>query len=209
MKRFASLVLAAALLAATPAAAAPEKYEFDTVHTQIMFAVGHMGYSFSHGKFNKFTGSLNLDLEQPEKSSVEVSIDTASLDLDDQKWNDHLKTPDFFNVEKFPAMTFKSTKVEKTGDNTGKVTGDLTLLGVTKPVTLDVTLNKAAVHPFYKKNAAGFSATGTLNRSDFGMTYGLPGVADEVKIMIEVEASAATPAEEAPAAAPAEEAPKQ
>lgn len=205
MKKLVSLILAAALFTATPVMAAPQKYEFDTVHTQIMFSVGHMGYSFSHGKFNKFTGALNLDLEQPEKSSVDVTIDTASIDLDDEKWNTHLKGADFFNVEKFPSMTFKSTKVEKTGENTGKVTGDLTILGVTKPVTLDVTLNKAAVHPYYKKDAAGFSATGSIKRSDFGMNYGLPGVADDVSIKIEVEASVVT--EDAPK--PAEEAPKQ
>ena len=98
-----------------------------------------------------------------------------------------MKNEDFFNVEKFPEMTFKSTGVTVTGENTGDVTGDLTLLGVTKPVTLHVTFNKAGKHPMGDKYAAGFSATGTLRRSDFGMDYGLPMVSDEVELRIEVE----------------------
>ncbi|HEX2753257.1 MAG TPA: YceI family protein, partial [Alphaproteobacteria bacterium] len=122
------------------------------------------------------------------------TIDTNSLTMDDDAWEKHLKNEDFFNVEKFPAMTFKSTKVEKTGDNTGRVTGDLTLLGVTKPVTLDVIFNKGGIHPYSKKYVAGFSATGKLNRSEFGMTYGLPGVGDEVNISIEVEGIREEPA---------------
>src|SRR5690606_12273607 len=105
-------------------------------------------------------------------SSTEVTIDTSSISMNHEAWENHLKNADFFDVEKFPTMTFKSTKVERTGEKTAKMTGDLTLLGVTKPVTLDVTLNKSDLHPFHKKMAAGFSATGTLKRSDFGMNYG-------------------------------------
>lgn len=152
-----------------------------------MFSVGHLGFSFSHGKFLKFDGGFTFDVEKPENSAVDVTIDTASLNMDSVEWDSHLKNADFFNVEKFPNMTFKSTKIEKTGDNTGKITGDLTLLGVTKPVTLDVTYNKSGVHPYSKNFIAGFSATGTLLRSDFGMNYGLPGVADEVALNIQVE----------------------
>jgi polyisoprenoid-binding protein YceI len=187
MKRLTLLAATALLLASTPSVAASEQFEFDKAHTQIIFAVNHLGFSNSHGKFLDFDGGFTLDEDKPEKSSVNVTIKTASIDMDDQKWDDHLKNEDFFNVEKFPDMTFKSTKVELTGDKTAKVTGDLTLLGVTKPVTLDVTLNKTGVHPYSKKYVAGFSATGTLNRSEFGMTYGLPGVGDEVKLIIEVE----------------------
>lgn len=182
-----STFIATLALLAAPAAAAPEKFDFDTAHTQIMFAVDHLGFSKSHGKFNKFSGGFTFDQEKPESSSVEVTIDTDSLDMDHDAWNKHLKNADFFNVEKFPYMTFKSTKVEKTGDATGKITGDLVLLGVTNPVTLDVTFNKAGVHPYSKNYVAGFSATGLLKRSDFGMNYGLPGVGDDISLLIQVE----------------------
>lgn len=187
MKKFlTALTLTAALGLSAPAVAA-DAFTFDIPHTQVMFSVSHLGFSHSHGKFLAFSGGYTFDEAAPEKSTIDVTIDTTSLNMDDAKWDEHLKAADFFNVEKFPTMTFKSTAVEKTGDNIGKVTGDLTLLGVTKPVTLDVTFNKGGVHPYSKKYVTGFSATGTLNRSDFGMTYGLPGVGDEVKIMIEVE----------------------
>lgn len=131
------------------------------------------------------------------QSKVDVTIKTASIEMDDQKWNDHLKNADFFNVEQYPEMTFKSTNVEVTGENTANVTGDLTLLGVTKPVTLNVTHNKTGAHPMNGKSGIGFSATGTLKRSDFGMNYGLPAVGDDVELRIEVEAYDETSAETA------------
>lgn len=164
-----------------------EQYEFDKAHTQIFFAVNHLGFSNSHGKFLDFDGGFTFDREAPEKSNIDVTIKTASVDMDDEKWDEHLKNADFFNVEEFPEMTFKSTAIEVTGENTANITGDLTLLGVTKPVTLAVTHNKSGEHPFSGKYVAGFSATGTLKRSEFGMNYGLPAVGDDVKIIIEVE----------------------
>lgn len=177
--------------AATPAAAASTasapRYTFDKAHTQIFFTVNHAGFSNSSGKFLEFDGGFNLDKQKPENSSVDVVIKTASINMDDTPWDDHLKGKDFFNVEKFPEMTFKSTKVELTGEKTANVTGDLTILGVTKPITLAVILNKAEVHPYIGKEAAGFSITGSLKRSDFGMTYGLPAVGDDVQLRIEVE----------------------
>lgn len=163
------------------------KYNFDPAHTQVMFAVSHLGFSFSHGRFDKFDGHFTFDLANPEMSEVEVSVDTTSIDMGSAEWDKHLKSADFFNAEKFPTMTFKSTKVEKTGDKTGKLSGDLTLLGVTKPVTLDVRYNNSGIHPYSRNHIAGFSATGMLKRSDFGMTGGLPAVGDDVAIMIEVE----------------------
>jgi polyisoprenoid-binding protein YceI len=170
------------------AQAAPEKYEFDKAHTQILFFVSHLGYSMSQGEFLDYDGHFVFDEEKPEESSVEVTIQTASIDMDDKKWDEHLKNEDFFNVSEYPEMTFKSTEITQIGADTGKITGDLTLLGVTKPVTLDVTFNKAGPFPMnpdvYK---AGFSATGTVKRSEFGMDYGLPGVGDDVEIRIEVE----------------------
>lgn len=185
---FLSLLAASTLLFPFSAQAQVETYEFDKAHTQILFFVSHLGYSMSQGEFLEYDGGFTIDRDDPSKSSIDVSIQTASIDMDDEKWDDHMKNEDFFNVEKFPAMTFKSTAVELTGENTAKVTGDLTLLGVTKPVTLDVTHNKSDVHPYSGKYVAGFSGTGTLKRSDFGMNYGLPGVADDVEIRLEVEA---------------------
>ncbi len=177
------------LLGVTTAAQAEiEQYKFDTVHTQIIFFVDHLGFSKSEGEFIDFDGGFTFDRGQPENSSVEVTIQTVSIDMDDEKWDEHMKNEDFFNVEKFPTMTFKSTGIEVTGENTANITGDLTLLGVTKPVVLNVTHNKSGKHPFGEKYAAGFSATASLKRSDFGMTYGLPMVGDDVEIRIEVEA---------------------
>ncbi len=177
----------AALFLPSQAFAQIENYSFDKAHTQIIFSVSHLGFSHSHGKFLDFDGGFVFNREEPAKSSVDVTIQTAGIDMDDEKWDEHMKNADFFDVEKFPTMTFKSTAFEITGENTGKMTGDLTLLGVTKPVTLDVVHNKSDVHPFSSKYVSGFSAAGSLKRSDFGMNYGLPMVGDDVKIQIEVE----------------------
>lgn len=164
-----------------------ETYSFDKAHTQIFFAADHLGFTQSYGKFLEFDGGFVFDRGAPEKSSVNVVVKTASIDMDHEKWNAHLKNADFLNVEKFPEMTFKSTAIKVTGENTADITGDLTLLGVTKPLTLSTVFNKADKNPFSNAYHAGFTASGSLKRSDFGMTYGLPGVGDEVKLMINVE----------------------
>ena len=183
------VLLAAIVLMAVPvsAKAETENYTFDKEHTMIMFNVGHMGLSHSWGKFLDFDGDIKFDEEVPENSSVDMTIQTSSINMDDEEWEDHLKNKDFFNVEEYPTMSFKSTGIETTGDNTGKLSGDLTLLGVTKPVTLDVTFNKAGKRPIGDAYAAGFSAKGELNRSDFGMDYAIPMVDDKVNLVIEVE----------------------
>jgi len=172
---------------AQPAFADIERYSFDKAHTQILFFVDHLGFSKSQGEFLEYDGHFVFDTVQPEKSRVEITINTAGIDMDDEKWDTHMKNEDFFNVEKFPDMTFKSTGIEVTGENTANITGDLTLLGVSKPMTLDVTHNKSGKHPFGDKYVSGFSARASLKRSDFGMTYGLPMIGDDVDIMIEVE----------------------
>lgn len=187
MKKIIALVFALSFFTVTAAQAAPEKYTYDPAHTQIIFAVSHLGFSFSHGKFNKFSGGFTFDQEKPETSSAEITIETGSVDMDSADWETHLKSKDFFNVEKFPAITFKSGKIVKTGANTADMTGDLTLLGVTKPVTLQVTFNKAGNHAFNKNYVAGFSLSGSLKRSDFGMNSALPLVGDDVHLDIQVE----------------------
>lgn len=195
---FRTLFLTSALMLglAAPAHAEAQKYVFDTLHTQIHFTVSHLGFSHSTGKFLKFDGGFTFDEAKPAEGSVEVTIDTNSLNMDDATWEEHMKAPDMFNVAQHPTMVFKSAKVEMTGDKTAKMTGDLTLLGQTKPVTLDVTLNRCGEHPFSKKPTCGFSATGSLKRSEWGMTKGIPMVGDDVKLTIEVEASTeATPAQ--------------
>lgn len=188
MKKIFSFLFAALVLWSTTAQAADtHKFAYDPAHTQVMFSVSHLGYSFSHGRFTKFSGGFAFDEAQPEKSVADMTIETNSLVMDSEAWEKHLKNEDFFNVEKFPTMAFKTTKVVKTGDKTAQVTGDFTLLGVTKPITLEVTLNNSGIHPYSKSYAAGFSATGTIKRSDFGMEYGLPGVGDDVSLNIQVE----------------------
>lgn len=182
-------LICAALFYGPPAAQAakPDAFTFDKTHTQIFFSVSHLGFSFSTGSFTRFDGGFTFSEQKPEQSSINVTIDAASLSLHDEKWEEHVKSVDFLDVATHPKIIFKSTKVEKTGDNTGRVTGDLTLLGVTKPVTLEVIFNKAAVHPYTKQYVAGFSGKTSINRSDFGMDYGLPGIGDEVNITLEVE----------------------
>lgn len=174
--------------AADVKAQTPDTYLFDPLHTEVHFSVDHLGFSNPMGRFDTVHGGFTFDAKHPEKSTVDVTIDTKGVDMGaSDTWNTALKSESFFNVKKFPTMTFKSTKIRKTGAKTGTVTGDLTLLGVTKPVTLKVTYNRSGTHPYNRNFIAGFSATAKLKRSDFGMTYGIPGVGDVVTIMIQVE----------------------
>ena len=184
------LALVAVLLSfsfTSTASAKMERYHFDKKHTQILFFVDHLGFSKSQGEFLKYDGYFTFDPENVEASTVTLTIKSSSIDMDDTEWDDHMKNHDFMNITKFPEMTFTSTKVTKTGDKTGTLTGDLTLLGVTKPVTLNVTYNKSGIHPFSKRYVSGFSATGSVKRSEFGMNYGLPMIGDDVALRIEVE----------------------
>jgi len=188
LKTISAAALGLSLLFTSPSAnAEADKYGFDTAHTQILFFVDHLGFAKSQGEFHAIDGHFTFDEENPQNSMIDISIPTASIDMDDEKWDAHMKNEDFFNVEKYPAMTFKSTEIKLTGDNTAHITGDFTLLDVTKPVTLDVTFNKAGAHPFSGKYVAGFSATTTIKRSEFGMTYGLPAVGDDIEVRLEIE----------------------
>lgn len=185
-----SLMAAVAALSfgtATPVLAEPVAYDTDPGHTDILFFVSHFGYSNSFGSFEDFDIDLTFDQQNPEKSSLSVTVRPASVQTTVPKLDDHLRTPDFFNVEAHPEVTFVATDIAVTGDNTGTVTGDLTMLGVTKPIKLDVTFNKAAAHPINKRPAVGFSAVGTVKRTDFGMTTYAPAIGDEVKLIIEYE----------------------
>lgn len=182
-----TLILTLLLIPLSPAQAELHSYTFDKVHTQILFFVNHLGFSNSQGEFHDYDGSFSFDPEAWERSAVEVTIRTASIDMDDQAWDDHMRNEDFFDVTRFPTMTFRSTKVEQTEEKRGYLHGDLTLLGVTKPVSLELQFNRIGVHPFNKKTIAGFSAEGIVKRSEFGMSYAVPFVSDEVQLRIEVE----------------------
>ena len=180
--------LAVATLFTAPAFAA-DTYTFDPTHTSVIWSAGHMGKSNPHGIFANIEGTLVLDEAAPENSKIDVKIPTGLIATGIPKFDEHLKSKDFFNVAEFADAKFVSTKVEKTGEKTAKVTGDLTLVGVTKPVTLDVTFNGKGPNPMSQKETIGFSATGTIKRSEFGIEYALPHVPDDVKIQIEAEAN--------------------
>ncbi|WP_376963895.1 YceI family protein [Azospirillum sp. A26] len=184
----AALFVATATGAVSTAFAAPVNYKIDPAHTAVAFIVNHVGFSNVIGRFNTVGGDISFDKDAVEKSTVTVTIDTTSVDTNHAKRDDHLRSPDFFNAKEFPKMTFKSTKIEKTGDKTGKLHGDLTMLGVTKPVVLDVTFNKDGVSPASKLETAGFSARGTVKRTEFGMKYGAPAIGDDIQLLIEIEA---------------------
>lgn len=188
MKKSLYAALAAVMLSSAPALAA-ETFYFDPTHTSVTWHAGHFGFSTPSGKFASVNGSVTLDEAVPEKSSVEVTIDTAVLVTGVEKFDAHLKSADFLNVEKFPTAKFKSTKVTLTGQDSAIVEGTLTILDVTKPVALAVRLNKTGENPFTQKKQVGFTATTVIKRADFGIVYALPNVPDEVKIDIEAEAA--------------------
>jgi polyisoprenoid-binding protein YceI len=181
----ASTLLTASLLCAAPAFA--DHYEFDKDHTTILFHVNHIGFSDMIGKFSAFNGSFDFDPAAPEKSKIDVTIDPAGIRTSSTKLDSELQNDKFFNTAKFPSIHFVSVSVTKTGDNTGDVIGNVTLLGVTKPVTLHVHFNKGDYHPMTKMFTAGFSADASFKRSDFGMNAFIPMVGDDVRIEIQTE----------------------
>jgi polyisoprenoid-binding protein YceI len=184
-----TVVLSSLILPFALKAEASERYVLDESHTQITWHANHFGFSTPSGKFVTVKGTVVLDEGKPEDSMVEVEIATKDLSTGIDKFDAHLKGADFLNVEQFPKASFKSEKVELTGKDTAKVHGKLTLMGIIKPVVLEVKKNKIGVNSFTQKKTAGFSAKTTLKRSDFGISYGIPGVADEVLITIEAEAN--------------------
>jgi polyisoprenoid-binding protein YceI len=175
----------AALFAAAPSRAAD--YKIDPTHTHVLFMVNHLGLSNMIGLFTDMSGTFSFDPTNIGASKVAVTIKTASLSTQFGPRDSDLKGADWFNVTEFPEMTFVGTAYDKKDDHTGTVTGNLTLLGTTKPVTLSVTFNRAGVRPTDKKDSAGFSATGKLKRSDFGMKTFIPYIGDEVSLIIETE----------------------
>jgi len=183
---------AAAAPAASEAAAiqvASGTYKLDPTHTDVLVQWNHMGFSNPTAHFGNADGTLVYDAADVGKSSVEVTLPLSGLNSFTAKFDEHLRSADFFDAAKFPTATFKSTKVEAAGTNKLTVTGDLTVKGQTKPVVLDVTVNGAGEHPMMKVPSVGFDATTTIKRSDFGVGAYAPAVSDDVKIRITTEAS--------------------
>ncbi|MDH3689286.1 MAG: YceI family protein [Gammaproteobacteria bacterium] len=180
-------VLAFAMSMIPVSAVLAESYTLDPRHTFPRLAIDHMGFSTVYGHFNNTSGKLEMD-RAAQTGSVEVTIDASSIDTAYDKRDEHLRSPDFLNVAEYPEITFKSTGVTYNSDVLSSVDGEITILGVTKPITLTVDRMKCGANPLDKKDTCGFDASATLKRSDFGMNYGIPGVGDEMKLMIGVEA---------------------
>jgi len=189
MRRLLVLVLlscfavARADLSAVPAG----NYVLDKPHGFITYSYSHLGFSNPHIGFNEFDVDLELDNENPENSTVNVTIDATSIDSRNDTFNGHLNGPNFFDTEKFPTITFTSTAFEATGENTFDISGDLTIKDITRPVTLAATINQAGNHPMRNMPWIGVSAQTRVSRSEWGLSRALPRVGDEVTIWIEVE----------------------
>ena len=202
----------ALILTAAVAVAEPQVYKLDPNHTQVGFSIRHF-FSKVPGQFNKFDGQISLDEKNPGNSSVEATIEATSIDTNNEKRDNHLRSADFFEVEKFPSLTFKSTKVTAAGDKKLQVAGDLTIHGVTKPVVLDVEMLGAGTVAIggQSMSRAGFEATTRINRKDYGLLWnrnldqGGTLLGDDVDITILVEAvkAEAPKADAKPAATPA------
>lgn len=187
-----SIALAAAMALSTTAAFADaEKYTLDASHSQVVFTYNHLGFSTTYGMFSGFEGEIMFDADAPEASSVNVAIPVKSMFTGWEAREGHFFSPDFLNASDGDMVTFASTGIEVTGDDTANITGDLTIQGTTMPVVLAAKLNQAGDNPLANKPWLGFDATTSVLRSDFGLGAFAPAVSDEVKIMISVEAQKA------------------
>lgn len=187
------LMIAAAL--APPTFAAADPFQIDAAHTNVVFKVKHMGVSLVAGSFVDVSGTLDWEGNDPSTAKVDITARIASINTRNAKRDDHLRSPDFFDAEKFPTMTFKSTKIEKTGEGTAKMTGDLTIKGVTQSVTFDVTHNGTLAKDPWGNERAGFSAKAVIDRHAFHVTA--PKVSDAAigdGVTIEIETEFVRPA---------------
>jgi polyisoprenoid-binding protein YceI len=181
-------LLLMAMLAHGPVASAKSAtYRFDPVHSQVLFFASHLGFSRSMGRFPGLSGTFTYDPDDPSATRVDANIALSSLYLGDAAWQKKVLSRDFLAAESHPVAHFVSTRYERVGEKRGKLAGELTLRGVTKPVVLDVVENRVGRHSFSLDYVAGFSATATIDRSDFGMTRLLPAVGDTVEIRLEIE----------------------
>ncbi len=192
MNRLLAAMIASLAVGATaaPALAAEAAYKLDPAHTETSFTIDRFGFTSILGIFAKSEGVIWIDEAAPEKSRVEATVNVDSVFTGDPARDEHVKGERWLNAAKAPTMTFKSTKVVKTGADTAKVTGDMTIMGVTQPVTLDVKLNKIGTAPTGPKKMAGFTITGTVSRKAFGSAGGAGMIGDAVAIHIETLAVA-------------------
>lgn len=176
------IMAVAVLLSGFIQSAMAETYKVDPVHSSVVFRVLHQQVSFVYGRFNQVNGTFDYDPAAPEKATFNFEVETASIDTGVEKRDTHLKSPDFFDAAEYPVITFKSTSVKSASENTLEVTGDLTLHGTTKPIT--VTMKHTGIADGQRGKRAGFATEFTVKRSDFGMSFMIPGVSDEVQLMV-------------------------
>ncbi|MBI1173700.1 MAG: polyisoprenoid-binding protein [Sideroxydans sp.] len=186
MQRRSLAVLLLAVTLPLPALAA-ESYTVDPAHTFPHFSVNHLGFSTVQGRFDKTSGKVTLD-RAAKTGSVDIAIQADSISTGFAKRDEHLMSPDFFNAAEFPTITYQSSSMTFKGDTPASVNGKLSLLGVTKPVTLTIDAFKCGTNPMNKKEECGAAASAQIKRSDFGMKAFLPGVGDDIKLVFEIEA---------------------
>jgi polyisoprenoid-binding protein YceI len=179
-------LIVSVILSVAASSAVAQTYNIDPGHTYPSFEADHLGISLWRGKFTKTTGKVVLD-RAAKTGSIDIVIDASTIDFGHAKMNDHARGKDMFNVEKYPTVTYKSTSLKFDGDKLVNVEGEMTMMGVTKPMALKINSFKCIMHPMLKKEVCGADASGMFDRSDFGLTYGLPRFAPEVKLAIQVE----------------------
>lgn len=186
MKNISAIFMLTASLLSVPAFAA-DKYAIDKSHTRILFYVNHLGFSDMIGEFTDYDGYFTFDAEKPQESEIEITLKPKGIRTSSKALDEKLQGADFFKSEQYPEIKFTGGKVNITGKNTGTVNGKVTMLGVTKPTTLNVHFNKADYNKYSGDFIAGFSADASLKRSDFGMNSYIPAVGDEVLVKIQIE----------------------
>ncbi|WP_338551007.1 YceI family protein [Roseovarius phycicola] len=191
MKRIATAAILALATTTTAAFAAPEKYTLDASHSQVMFSYNHLGFSTTYNMFSGFEGEIMFDKDDPAASSVTVAMPVKSLFTGWEARFTHFMADDFFGAKDGDMITFTSTGIEVTGDNTAQITGDLTVNEVTQSVVLDATMNQSGPNPLNGKEWAGFDATTVIKRSDFNLGAFAPNVSDELDVRISIEAGKA------------------
>lgn len=190
-----SFLTAIVLTVFVATAAHAEIYKIEPTHTRVQYRVNHLGFSEMPGIFSEVQGKIDFDPNKPGQAQVDATINTASVTMNNGLLDSKLKGKDFFNTAKYPAIRFVSTEIERTGPSVGTMQGELTMLGVTRPVTLKVEFRKKGWNKYQGGDAVGFSAWTKIHRSDFGMKYLLPDVGDDVSIRIDLEAVKAKPDE--------------
>lgn len=180
-------LVVATMLSLFAVAVSAQTYEVQNAHTYPSFEADHMGLSFWRGKFLKTSGKITLD-RAAKTGTADIVIDASSIDFGHAKMNDHAKGKDMFNVEKFPTVSYKSTALKFDGDKLVSMDGEMTMMGVTKPLKLTVNHFKCMMHPVFKREVCGADASATFDRADYGLTYGIPRFSPEIKLAIQVEA---------------------